>query len=325
MIVRDFNNGWGDDVELRAFEKSILQRYLRSWYQDDSQCVTISSTWYSQDYHDQVLLQLARDPPDKIALYSFLDPAIPRPEWFQEFDCEIHCIGYYPGPHAIDAWALIMDQYFQHQQSNCSGDGIDTPFLCYNRKPHWHRQRLIQQMAKQGCLDHGIVTMGDADGSPRIHGTYLFTGSSIAPNAGVEQYGIPNDIMSLGPIELWDRCFLNVVTETVFDVDQIGFASEKIYKPIVGMKPFLVYAPNGARLWLDRVGIENFTQDFWDISDWNPADPEHLVLFLKDLIKQPKSYFQTKFLLLEEKIKFNHDRYQNYIKEQKQKVNQGYF
>lgn len=143
-------------------------------------------------------------------------------------------------------------------------------------------------------------------------------------NAGIEQYGIPNDIMSLGPHEIWDRCFLNVVTETVFDVDQIGFVSEKIYKPVVGMRPFLVYAPNGARAWLDRTGIENFTQDFRDISDHDPADPDQMTLFLRDLCAQDQKYWKHKYANLISKLRYNFNKFQAYIFGQKKNIEEGY-
>jgi hypothetical protein len=73
---------------------------------------------------------------------------------------------------------------------------------------------------------------------------------------------IPNDIHGIGDPDIWSQCFVNVVTETItYD----KFFSEKIWKPIVGKRPFLLLGPPGSLLRLRRMGFKTFG-DYWDES-----------------------------------------------------------
>lgn len=320
MILREFNNGWGDNFALRRFESEILQHYLRDWYQDPTSTVIINSTWYSEQYHQQVMSWLRQNPVERIVLCSFLDPAIPSPSWFQDLGVQIRCLGYYRGLDEIDAWALIMQRHFDCADVIGDAEQIDTAFLCLNRKPHWHRRRLVAALMSRELSHSGVITMGSTGDGTALCLPHDVEGCTLAPNAGVDQYGIANDIMSLGPRSIWNRCLLNVVTETVFDVDQQWFVSEKIYKPVVGLKPFLVYAPHGARHWLDHVGIENFMADFSDITDLDLSDPECMAPFLAVLSKQSVQYYRYKYQSLWDKLQHNRQQFWSHVAATQHKV-----
>jgi hypothetical protein len=146
---------------------------------------------------------------------------------------------------------------------------------------------------------------------------------TLAPNSGIEQNGIANDIMSLGHPTNWQRCFLNVVTETQFDIKQTYFVSEKIYKPIIGHRPFLVYATDGAVSWLTERGFENYTQDFQDISNLDLSQPENIAPFLTTLCAQPRTYWQMKFVALRDKIVYNNNNFYKYVKSIDNQISKG--
>jgi hypothetical protein len=173
-------------------------------------------------------------------------------------------------------------------------------------------------------LDHGIVSMGSAgESQARRRITESVTANAFAPNGQVQHHGIVNDIVSLGDPVNWRRCFLNVVTETVFDVSQCHFVSEKIFKPMLGHRPFLVYATDGAVSWLDQHGFQNYTKDFGDITELDLCDSENMVPFLEILATQPKSYLRHKIIDLEDKIAYNYHRFQEFVEEQQTKIKKG--
>lgn len=319
MIIQEFNNGWGENVPLRQFEREIRDSYLAPAMQDQRRTVIVNSTWYTQDYHEQVLDQLKKIHPDRVILTAMMDPAIPQKEWFD--DREIWGMGYYKGHHEIDVWALIMDRFFQRPQHD--HPVLDTAFMCLNRKPHWHRRQLYDRLQGLDLLPYGVVTLGSTSGQAVRALDSDVEGSPLAPNPGVDQYGIVNDIMTLGPMLQWQRCFLNVVTETVFDVDHTWFVSEKIYKPVVGLRPFLVYAPNGAGQWLDHVGLENYAEDFRDISDSDANDPDQLPALLRSLCDQSPRYYQSKYLALMPKMLHNRDMFDRHVRRTWDRVNKG--
>ena len=324
MIIQRFDNGWGLQFPLKKFEAHIVDCMLVQVSADASRTVVINSVWYTKQYHEQVLAWLRNNPVDRIVLIAMLDAAIPAADWYNEFDCEVLTVGYYEGPHAVDFCAVFVDEFLKPPSLDTlmSPEHIDTAYMCLNRKPHWHRQKLYRRLETSNLLDRGIVSMG---------GTGLATRSlpadcepdNLAPNAAAAHYGIPNDIVSLGHMQNWQRHLVNIVTETFFDINQTGFVSEKIYKPIVGCRPFLVYDPDGGTRWLTDRGFEPYVADFADITDLNLAEPAAMHRFLGVLCDQSPDYWQAKFLALSEKILYNKHHFTDYVHSQKQKIQKG--
>jgi hypothetical protein len=323
MIVKTFDNGWGGQFPLKQYEINLVNSMILSLTADSTKSVLINSVWYTNDYHQQVLSWLRKNKFDQIVLVAMLDAAIPRADWYTEFNCTVRSVGYYPGEHSLDFWALFVDHFLKIPDIDLlDTTTIDRPFMCLNRKPHWHRQRLYQQLKELGLITQGIVSMG-GDGVAaqllNIDGEH----DILAPNATREQHGIPNDIASLGHATNWKRHFLNVVTETCYDINQTHFVSEKIYKPIVGCRPFLVYDSDGAVRWLTNRGFEPYVDDFKDIFTPDLSLPKNLAPFLGVLSKQSKSYWEQKIIDLQPKILYNKNHFAEYVKQQKLIVEKG--
>lgn len=325
MIIRTIDQGWGQEWPLKQFEKELLDQYLAPVSRDASRTVVINSIWYTDQLHAQTLNELRQLDFDQIVLLATLDCAIPHPEWFAEFDCEVLAVGYYPGANYLDFWALVVDRFFAMPDYAINDPTmIDTAYMCLNRKPHWHRRQVYQQLKDADLLDHGIVSMGGDDEYPPQRILLLDDGqTNIAPNPGPGQHGIANDIASLGHRKNWQRHLLNVVTETVWDVDHHHFVSEKIFKPMLGQRPFVVYDPTGATAWLKHRGFETYYQDFSDIADFDIAPACQQVQFLTNLCAQPKSYWLSKYVALQDKILYNKNRFSEYVTEQQVKIKQG--
>ena len=325
MIIKTFDNGWGNNYPLKQFEQSVVDRMLATIRDDDSHTVVINSVWYTQDYHDTVMSWLRTNCFDHIVLVAMLDAAIPRPERYAEFDRPVSCIGYYPGSGHVDFCAVFVDRFMRAPALTdlMTVDGMDTPFMCLNRKPHWHRRRLYDRMQDLGLVHKGLVSMGNDDGSAIQALSQDTVHDDLAPNATADHYGIVNDIVSLGLLSNWQRHFVNVVTETFYDINQTGFVSEKIYKPIVGCRPFLVYDPDGAVTWLRHRGFEPYVEDFTDISDLDLSIPGNLAPFLSVLCDQGASYYQKKFVDLGEKILYNKQQFQRHVQAQHKIIEKG--
>jgi hypothetical protein len=324
MIIKKFDNGWGSVWPLKQFEQSIVDDLLQHIAQDTSRTVVINSVWYSTEYHQQVLAWLRHNQLDRIVLVAMIDAAIPRPEWYAEFDCEVISVGYYPGDHSLDFCAVFVDKFLNAPAMDQLTDAskIDTAYMCLNRKPHWHRQKLYNKLQSLDLLQHGMVSMGGSGTATRSLDVDT-DHDNLAPNASREHYGIPNDIVSLGHVENWQRHFVNIVTETFYDINQTGFVSEKIYKPVVGCRPFLVYDPDGGTQWLRDHGFESYVTDFQDITDLDLAMPDNLADFLVVLCEQPPQYWQAKYLALQEKILYNKHHFTDYVQHQWTKIKQG--
>lgn len=324
MIIREFDNGWNRQYPLKQYELEITQQLLKPFVHSSKKVVLINSVWYTNDFHQSVCEWLSVNDFDHIVLIAMLDAAIPQPDWYASFGRPVTGIGYYPGSGAVDFCALFVDKFldvsgFDLYQPN----HIDTAFMCLMRKPHGHRKRLFWKIKNSGLLSHGLISMGSTDGQPWAILPEDTESDDLAPNADVSHYGVPNDIVSLGHKNNWQRHFVNVVAETFYDINRNNFVSEKIYKPIVGGRPFVVFDPDGGKQWLVSRQFEPFARDFNDICDLDIYDPEHVVPFLKILNDQSATYWRAKFVDLLPKIKYNQDRFCKYAIEQHNIIEQG--
>lgn len=307
-----FDNGWNPNYVTKKFERSLLDKMLAGF----SNTAIVNSTWYTDEFHVKVKDKIKQRSYESIVLVAMIDAAIPNSSWFSDCGIPVYSVGYYPGLGQLDFWALFFDRY--STVSKISTD-IDIAFMCLNRKPHPHRVELYKALQSRGLIDRGIVSLGGT----RTLGESAVETSHLAPDGDNEIYGISNDIVSLGDSNNWNRCFLNIVTETWFDVDKTGFVSEKIYKPIVGERPFLVYAQRGAKRWLEERGFETFENEFRDITDLDLLDHSSIPEFLEILCEQGKSYWRKKYLDLTPKIKYNKQRFRDYVQEQQLLVDKG--
>lgn len=320
MIAHCHDYGWGPEWPVKQIEREITDRYLAPLIRSDQRVVLINSTWYGQEQHALTLDWLRTNPWDIVIVVSMIDAAIPDVGWFGEFDRPVVAVGSYPGTHHISLWAEVAARYIQPFREN----SIDTAFMCLNRKPHWHRQRLYQQILTANLLDQGLVSMGGVEGGPPMRVlSESVTANDLAPNGAHHYYGIANDIASLGDLTMWRKHFLNVVTETVFDVDAKYFVSEKVFKPMLGARPFLVYAAGGAEQWLRDQGFESYLDDFQDISDLDLRNADNITPFLTSLCDQGRAYWQHKYIDLLPKIQYNLQRFHDFVAEQRQRIQQG--
>jgi len=319
VILKEYDIGWGTNWPMKQLEQQIVKTQLSTYYTDDSRAVIINSVWYTGDYHQQVIAELRKIKPTHIFVVAMLDPPIVQLDWFDELNCEVHGVGYYSGPGYVDYFPLFMEHFYQpvDQTILLTHSTIDTPYMCLNRKPHQHRMRLYQGLEAAGILDCGFVSMGGTPPQRLLNEDS--PGQDLAPNGGTDQYGIGNDIVSLGNISNWKRHFVNIVTETIWDIEPSNFLSEKTFKPILGLRPFLLYAPNGGVECLHSRGFETYVDDFKDITDADLTAPYNIPVFLTELCKQPTDYLQMKFLQLQEKLLYNQNRFKIYVREQYQK------
>jgi len=320
MITHYHDYGWGPQWPIKQIEQEITDRYLAPLARSDQKVVLINSTWYGQKQHASTIKWVDENAWDILVLISMIDAPIPHALWFAEFDRPVVTVGNCRGPHHVSLWAEISSRYIQPYREHA----IDLPFMCLNRKPHWHRKALYQQISDAGLLDKGLISLGGEDGSVAVRTLpETVVGNDLAPNGTHHHHGIANDIVSLGDLNNWSRHFLNIVTETVFDVDDKYFVSEKIFKPMLGSRPFLVYADGGAEQWLQDQGFRTYLDDFTDITDLDLRDPENMVPFLTVLCDQGVAYWQRKYLDLQSKIQYNQAKFHTFVAAQRQHIQQG--
>jgi len=132
-------------------------------------------------------------------------------------------------------------------------------FMCLNRKPHSHRLFLTKLLEDKNIIDDGYVSIY-RDSNPLILEENLSKLVTLGDQSVVDSIPVNNDIVTLGDPKYWNSHFLNIVTETTVHTDV--FISEKTWKPIIGLRPFLILGDYNIYNQLHEIGIDTFDDLF---------------------------------------------------------------
>jgi hypothetical protein len=247
ILYGGFNPRWAAGRLERAVVDSVAKQLDKKY---SGTTAVVVPSWYEPSSVAEWINQRS---PLRTIICSLTDPL--------SFQWEHSVFGY--GDIKYDFWAVACEQNFkQYQYQDLLPTQFDFLFLNYNRKPHTHRVELVEAFEQAGIINLGCTTLG---GSPYtvndVDADYLNTGA----NDVVGDIGIPNDIYSLGQIGIWQRSFINIVSETQF-ANHSWFISEKTFKPIIGLRPFIVNGNPKIYTWLLDAGFDCF-EDIFPVED----------------------------------------------------------
>jgi len=155
-------------------------------------------------------------------------------------------------------------------------------FLCFNRRYNDHRLMLYLAMVQRGLIDQSYYSMDktqpEADRSFVENCKYLLSRFSdmglvsedvlaadkllplVLDNPNFSRYPMEHCV---DPVKhLYDNSLVNIITETYF-FNKIIHITEKTYKPIAFMQPFIMVAAAGSLKHIKDMGFKTF-EDFWD-------------------------------------------------------------
>lgn len=134
-------------------------------------------------------------------------------------------------------------------------------YLAYNRKPRIHRQWLVDSLKENNLLDRGWITFEQGH-YPEIDNK---TGETDQEKHSSDvRFTRPEDTCSLGDLNVWQDSYLVVVSET--EHDDPWQLSEKTWKPIFGMRPFLINGRREVYKILEKLDLYT-PKDFFKNSD----------------------------------------------------------
>jgi hypothetical protein len=256
IIAEYLDNPSYDHWKIMHLEKEILEKF------DHPDLTVLSGTYLPRETLAQVLEQVKSSDHNHAVMVSLMDP-------FQGE--EIQEAAAHPRFHLLSAeqfwlWLVATHRNFRKytQAEVAPNQKFSWKFLCYQNKIFPPREHLYDTLDK---LNSGIVTLSGhgvrdfnsvLDESCGMHETFLHQPVPIEEH-------MPNDIWSLGNLDIWKGSFLNIVSETVqtFDPNQHNmFLSEKSVKPLIGMRPFLHFGSAKISEILRQKGFETFEEDF---------------------------------------------------------------
>lgn len=219
------------------------------------------------------------DPPHYLELFQFL------------FDQpNVYLLGNIAPPgQYFDYWAVNVEEHFKkytNAQVMLTRQSLQQVFLSYARKPTVPRVNFVELLVQRGLSNQGIYTLGyEPTMTWTAERAKLYT-KTLEENLDDEYIKLgqlkindtattPNDIWSLGRLDIWQQCFLNVVNETDYVYRQgQPFLSEKTFKPIIGLRPFVINGNPSIYHYLRGNGFHTFNE-YWPSDTDFLTDTEH--------------------------------------------------
>jgi hypothetical protein len=181
-------------------------------------------------------------------------------------------------------------------------------FLCFNRRYNDHRLMLYLAIVQHGLIDQCYYSMDKTQ--PEANRTfvenckYLLTrfpdmeltsqdvlaADKLLPlvldNPNFSYYPMEN---SVDPVQhLYNDSLINIITETYF-FNSIIHITEKTYKPIAFMQPFILLGAAGSLQHIKDMGFKTFSE-FWDESYDFEKDDKKRFKMITDIIKSIASW-----------------------------------
>jgi len=165
----------------------------------------------------------------------------------------------------------IALNYYKNNYNKFLNNYNKLHFLCFNGIPRLNRILIFEELNSNKKLKNkSIVTLRGIDKN------YYYD----VPNWENQKIGGGARLNIQSHLD----CFVNIVTETLFDVDSI-FISEKIYKPIYMCQPFIIFGNPHSIKKLKELGYKTFDR-WWDESYDNEIDINKRFDKIVDILEQ---------------------------------------
>jgi len=194
-------------------------------------------------------------------------------------------------------------------------------FLCFNRRYNEHRLLIYLDFFKRNLLKDTYMSMAKdqpESGRPFIENAIYFINSHKSLGIGIETAYDSSMLLPLTldtldfskyPMEsnisevesFYKNSYINIVTETYF-FNNIRHITEKTYKPIAFMQPFIVFAAPGTLAYLRSLGFKTFDK-FWDESYDDILDHEVRFMAIMELIEKISKWTEVKLVELTHNVK----------------------
>ena len=248
-----------------------------------------------------------------------------------ETQAKMYLLGNFDSEYYFNFFSQVLPQYFvSYTEQQLQLVEPTYLYISYNRKPREHRIVLVNQLIEQNLLHHGIVTLGkqntiySKEMVPLQHLSLNETPEDVVGNWKMNmEFGIPHDIHSLGNLNIWQQHFLNVIGETEFLPWDNMFLTEKTWKPILGLRPFIINGQTKIYQYLRSQGFRTFNH-YWphiDIEGANELEVPSTIVQVIDYLKDfNKTQLQDMYQQMLPDLIHNRNHFWEYSQQQKYKI-----
>lgn len=309
---------WG--IHEKQLLKNIHDQIQQRWPEQNN--LLINTTWFGPQFNNTEYYQFVEvcssHKFDNLFLLSSVDPVCLTPDQIQQ--CQnisgakhLYLLGNFENQYQFNFISTLLPIYFDsYNVEQLLPTDFKYVFLNYNRKPHKHRVDLVDLIESRNLMSSGVVTLGNR---------HTLNEQPTIGNWGMSlDLGIPHDIHSLGNLDLWRTHFLNVVSETIFYPWDPLFVTEKTFKPIIGLRPFVINGQCKIYNWLRKQGFRTFN-NYWPHIDLENATDVTTGQFIVELLSwlQDQDLDQMYQQMLPD-LRHNRQRFFEFAQEQQHRI-----
>lgn len=194
-------------------------------------------------------------------------------------------------------------------------------FLSFNQYPHHHRVKIISELHKNGIIDKFLISYNpkfydllgsvkyDYENQLKDLGFWddyiLFTSLpekkvDFDTNFKISGYGFEDTTP-------YKKSIISLISDTIFYKRQ-GFISEKIFKPIMYLQPFLVVGPPNYLSEIRKMGFktfDGFIDESYDKELDNGLRLEKVINEIKRICELPKKVILDSLVEIEDILIYN--------------------
>jgi hypothetical protein len=225
-------------IRERAVFHSLINQIDRAYPEEKN--LVINATWLGWDFQKDCDALLQSFTPTQVWIGSLVDPPDLPDEWAKNKfpNSKINYFGY-TSDHRF--WFDFLALYCRLEIMSYTEQELmlqDDPnvFLCYQKKARPHRQLLTSKILSGGLDSYGKITLG----SWREGYSYANLKQILDPS---EVGHVPNgySIYSIGNLQNWNKSLIHIVSESEPINCNTMFITEKTWRPILGLRPFVIY------------------------------------------------------------------------------------
>jgi hypothetical protein len=237
--------------------------------------ILLNLTWTGPQTRPQVD-QLGNQTVDNLFVISTVDAALPHvyQPLVNTIDAtNVYYLGNFEGPHYFNFFAIVCADHFEtYQEQELVLKDVRHAYVSYNRKPYPHRLKFVQSLVAHNLLERGVVTMGKNFPDQPDHGLYMSIGEQSSDyvkyghwypeGTASTPHDIPHDLFSLHNWSVWQHHFMHIVGTTAIYNNEPVFINQIDFKPIIGLRPFLINGQTSHYKFLREAGFRTFNHYF---------------------------------------------------------------